>query len=111
MNKTLKALALAFLTGVVGCATYPVAATVVDQPGRRVSAQQTKFSFLWLTPLPVETASNLMDELVAQCGGANVTGITTAVNVGFAVIGQQERMIISGYCAEPDRAGGGGGAP
>ena len=107
MKKVVEALTLVSLLAVVGCATYPVAATVVIQPDRRVSADASKFSFLWLSPLPLETASQLLDELVEQCDGADVTGVTTAINVGFAVIGQQERMFVSGYCAEPGQAGPG----
>jgi hypothetical protein len=111
VKRALQTLTLVSLLAVVGCFTYPVAATVVTQPARRVSASVIKFSFLWLTPLPLETASDLMDELIEQCDGAGVTGVTTAVNVGFAVIGQQERMLVSGYCAEPGQPGPGGQEP
>ena len=55
-------LAVAFL--VAGCATYPVTTTVVTQPGKRVTAEQSKFSLLWLSPLPAETTGALVDELV-----------------------------------------------
>ncbi len=108
MRCIVRVLALASIVATAGCATYPVAATIVSDAGRRVSAEQTKFSFLWLSPLPLETASELLDDLVQQCDGGNVTGVTTAVNVGFAVVGQQERMIVSGYCQEPGQGGSGG---
>jgi hypothetical protein len=102
VKKIFVALVLASLLPTLGCFTYPVAATTVTKPARHVTAHASKFSFLWLSPLPVETASRLLDELIEQCDGADVTGVTTAVSVGFAVVGQQERMMASGYCAEPD---------
>ncbi len=82
-----------------GCMTFPVASTVVDNPGRPVSAEASAFSFLWLTPLPVETASQLLQQLVDECGGA-VTGVTTAVKTGYAIIGQTETMVVAGFCVE-----------
>jgi hypothetical protein len=107
MKSLLKALALSVVAVLAGCASYPVAATVVSQPGTRVTAQQSKFSFLWLSPLPLDTASDLLDNLVEQCAGADVTGVTTGVQIGFAVVGQVERIIVSGYCAEPVAESGG----
>jgi hypothetical protein len=90
---------MAVVLGVSACATYPVASTVVSDPGRQVSAEASRFSFLWLQPLPLSTASELLQELVDQCDGP-VTGVTTAVKVGFALVGQTEEMRISGYCVE-----------
>jgi hypothetical protein len=79
-----------------------VAANVAAQPGRFVAAEATKFSILWLTPLPVETASDLVDDLVRQCDGAGLTGVTVATQTAWAFVGQNEKMVASGYCVEPD---------
>jgi hypothetical protein len=101
MNKGLKALGLASLLAASGCMTYPVAATVIIEPGTRVSAEASKFSFLFLSPLPSDTGAELLHNLVEQCGGGSVTGITTGMSLAFAVIGQQETMTVSGYCTDP----------
>ena len=106
MRTVLRPLILVTVVLVAGCLTIPIATTVAADPGRQVSAEASKFSILWLSPLPIDTASELLQELVEECGGA-VTGVTTAVNTGYAVIGQQERMIVSGYCAGPSAGGTG----
>ena len=76
MKRRWKATAVLGLLAVGGCMTYPVAATSVVEPGRRVSAEATKFSFLWLSPMPLETASRLLDELVERPRVGN-TVVTT----------------------------------
>ena len=100
MKRRFHAAALVALTAVAGCISIPVAATVATQPGRLVTAEASKFSILWLAPLPVETASQLVDDLIRQCDGADLTGVTVATQTAWAVIGQQEKMIASGYCVE-----------
>jgi hypothetical protein len=107
VKKALKAVALLSVAGVLGCATLPVAATVVTQPGKRVAAEASKFSVLWLSPLPMETASLLLDDIVQQCEGADLTGVTIGTSIGWAFIGQVEKMSVSGYCVEPSQAGTG----
>ena len=102
MRKKLKAAALIAIAASLGCATIPVAATVVTHPGRRVKADASKFSLFWLSPLPVETAGMLIDDLVEQCDGADLTGVTVATEIGWVVVGQQERMTASGYCVDPN---------
>jgi hypothetical protein len=104
MKKTFGALGLAVLLATSGCMTYPVAATNIIEPQERVSAEASKFSFLFLSPLPSDTGGKLLHELVEQCGGGSVTGITTGMSLAFLVIGQQETMTVSGYCT--DRPGG-----
>ncbi len=85
----------------VGCGTYPIAVTVVTQPGRRVTAEVSKFNPFWVAPLPAETMSQLLDDILKQCNGADLTGVTISTQTAFAVIGQVEKMIASGYCVEP----------
>ena len=101
MRKALYAGALVGLAAVLGCATYPVATTVVAQPGRRVTAEASKFSFLWLSPLPVETAGQLLDDLVEQCDGADLTGVTIGTERAWVVVGETMKISVSGYCVEP----------
>ena len=108
--KTLSALALVAVTATLGCGTFPVVATVVAQPGKKVTAVASKFSPFWLAPLPTETSSELLDELLDQCDGADLTGVTITTSIAFAVIGQVERMRASAYCVEPSRAGVNNGA-
>jgi hypothetical protein len=86
---------------------YPVSTTIVAQPGKRVTAEASKFSFLWLTPLPMETAANLLDDLVGQCEGADLTGVTVASERAWVIIGEVTKVVVSGYCvgvngAHPD---------
>jgi hypothetical protein len=57
----------------------------------------------------METTSLLLDDLLEQCNGADLTGVTVGSETGWAVIGQTEKIIVSGYCVEP-RSGGTGGA-
>lgn len=105
MKTPLKAVALVGVTVVMGCGTYPVAATVVAQPGKAVTAEASKFSPFWLSPLPIETSAELLDELLDQCQGAGLTGVTITTSIAWAVIGQVEKMRASAYCVEPSRAG------
>jgi hypothetical protein len=91
------------VAAVAGCATYPVTTTVVAQPGKRVTAEASKFSFLWMSPLPVETAGELLDDLVRQCDGADLTGVTIGVERAWVVVGETMKIVVSGYCVDPDR--------
>ena len=93
--------ASAAITLVWGCASIPVAATIVTRPGERVTAEASKFNPLWLSPLPPETSSLLIDELLEQCGGADLTGVTIGTQTAWVVIGQQEKIVATGYCVEP----------
>jgi len=104
VTKALKTVALLAVTASLGCVTLPVAATVVTQPGRRVTAEASKFNIFGVTPLPVETAGLLLDDLLEQCDGADLTGVTVGTETGFAVIGQTEKVVVSGYCVEPGRS-------
>lgn len=101
MSKTLYVAALAAVTASMGCVTLPVVATVVTEPGRRVTAEESKFNVFGLSPLPVETSSLLLDDLVEQCAGADLTGVTVGTERGFAIIGTTEKMVVTGYCVEP----------
>ena len=51
--------------------------------------------------MPVETASLLLDDLVEQCDGGDLTGVTVGTENGFAVIGVMEKVVVTGYCVEP----------
>ena len=101
MNKAIKAAALIAVTASLGCVTLPVVATVVTQPGRRVTAEASKFNVFGLSPLPVETSSLLLDDLLEQCDGADLTGVTVGTEKGFAVIGVTEKIVVTGYCVDP----------
>ena len=101
MTKAIKAAALIAVTASLGCVTLPVVATVVTQPGRRVTAEASKFNVFGFSPLPVETSSLLLDDLVEQCAGADLTGVTVGTEKGFAVIGVTEKIVVTGYCVEP----------
>jgi hypothetical protein len=101
MRKPLHLAAAAAVIVLAGCASYPVAATVVTNPGKRVTAEASKFNVLWLSPLPMETSSLLIDDLVEQCGGGDVTGVTIGTQIAWVVIGNSEKMVATGYCVEP----------
>ena len=105
MKKPIKAAAMIAVLASTGCITLPVAANVVAQPGKQVTAEASTFSALWLSPLPAETASQLLDNLVEQCDGAGLTGVTVVTETGWAVIGQTEKIVVSGYCVEAGRDG------
>ncbi len=110
MKRARKVALLVAVATLVGCATFPVVTTVVNKPGKRVTAESSKFSFLWLQPLPVETTSQLLDDLLKQCEGADLTGVTIGTETGFVIIGQVEKIMVSGYCAESGQEGAGDGA-
>ena len=93
-----------------GCASIPIAATVVTRPGKRVTAEATKFNPLWLSPLATETSSLLIDELLKQCGGADLTGVTIGTQTAWVVIGQREKIVATGYCVEPGQGDAMGGS-
>lgn len=105
MRKLLVAAALIAVMASTGCMTIPVATNVVTQPGRLVTAEASTFSALWLSPLPAETTSQLLDDLVEECDGGSLTGVTVVTETGWAVIGQTERIVVSGYCVEPGQDG------
>ena len=109
VNRASITVALIAAAATAGCITLPVTSTVVTQPGRRVTAEASTFSALWLSPLPAETASDLLDDLLEQCEGADLTGVTLVTETGFAVVGQTEKIVVSGYCVEAG-AGDDGGA-
>lgn len=94
--------ALALILVAMGCATYPVTTTVVTQPGKRVTTEKSKFSFLWLSPLPAETAGGLVDELLEKCNGQDLTGVTVSVERAWVVVGENMKIVASGYCVDAD---------
>ena len=105
MRKRLKVAALVAVAAALGCVSVPVTTTVVAHPGKRVTAEESKFSPFWLSPLPPETASRLIDDLLNQCGGADLTGVTIGTSSGWVVIGQVEKIVVSGYRVEPGQEG------
>jgi hypothetical protein len=52
----------------------------------------------------METAGLLLDDLVEQCDGADLTGVTVGSQIAWAVIGETVKIVVSGYCVEPSRA-------
>jgi hypothetical protein len=100
MRRILNAAALGAVTILVGCVSLPVSATVVTRPGTRVTAEASKFNPFWLSPLPTETSAQLIDDLLEQCGGEGLTGVTIGTQTAWVIIGQQERIVATGYCVE-----------
>jgi len=100
MRRILSVAAVAAATVAAGCVSLPVSATVVDRPGTRVTAEASKFNPFWLSPLPVETSGQLVEDLLQQCGGEGLTGVTVATQTAWVIIGQQEKIVATGYCAE-----------
>lgn len=98
MRRILNGAALVAVTIVVGCVSLPVSATVVTRPGTRVTAEASKFNPLWLSPLPTETSAQLIDDLLEQCGGDGLTGVTIGTQTAWVIIGQQEKIVATGYC-------------
>ena len=100
MRRTLNAVAVAAVTILVGCYSLPVSATVVTRPGTRVTAEASKFNPFWLSPLPEDTSAELLDDLLQQCGGSGLTGVTIGTQTAWVIIGQQEKIVATGYCVE-----------
>ncbi len=100
MRRILNTAAFAAVTILVGCVSLPVSANVVTRPGTRVTAEASKFNPFWLSPLPTETSAQLIDDLLQQCGGEGLTGVTIATQTAWVIIGQQEKIVATGYCAE-----------
>ena len=100
MRRILVAAVLAVVVVSAGCVSIPVAATVVNRPGTRVTAEASKFNPFWLAPLPMETSAKLVDDLLQKCGGKGLTGLTIGTQTAWAVIGQNEKMVATAYCTE-----------
>ena len=98
MRRILNAAALAAVTILAGCVSLPVSATVVTRPGTRVTAEASKFNPFWVSPLPMETSGQLIDDLLQQCGGEGLTGVTIATQTAWVIIGQQEKIVATAYC-------------
>jgi len=100
MKKILNAAALAAVIALVGCISLPVTATDVIRPGTQVTAEASKLNPFWFSPLPTETSAQLVADLLEQCGGEGLTGVTIATQTAFVIIGQQEKIVATGYCVE-----------
>jgi len=100
MRRILNTAAMATVTILVGCVSLPVSANVVTRPGTRVTAEASKFNPFWVSPLPMETSGQLIDDLLQQCGGEGLTGVTIGTQTAWVVIGQQEKIVATGYCVE-----------
>ena len=100
MRRILNTAAFAAVTILVGCVSLPVSANVVTRPGTRVTAEASKFNPFWLSPLPTETSAQLIDDLLQQCGGEGLTGVTIGTQTAWVIIGQQEKIVATGYCVE-----------
>jgi len=100
MSRRTGAALVVAVTAVAGCVSLPVSATVVTHPGTRVTAQASKLNPLWLSPLPESTSADLVDDLLQQCGGRGLTGVTIGTKTAWVVIGQQEKIVATGYCVE-----------
>ena len=100
MRRILSVAALTAVTILVGCVSLPVSATDVIRPGTRVTAEASKFNPFWFSPLPTETSAQLIDDLLQQCGGEGLTGVTIGTQTAWVIIGQQEKIVATGYCVE-----------
>ena len=86
------------LLTVAACSTSSISVSEIEPPGEAVSAEASSFNVLGFNPMPIETLSELRDELNAQCGGRGVTGVVALASTVFAIIGVVEKIEVSGYC-------------
>jgi hypothetical protein len=100
MRRILNTAALAAVTILVACVSLPVSATDVTRPGTQVTAEASKFNPFWFAPLPPETSGQLIEDLLEQCGGEGLTGVTIGTQTAWVIIGQQEKIVATGYCVE-----------
>ena len=100
MGKILRFAALIAIAVTAGCYSIPVSTTLVTDPGMRVSSEASKVNILWLSPLPPETSADLLADLMEQCGSRGVTGVTIGTQTGWVLIGQQEKIVATGYCVK-----------
>jgi len=100
MGKILRFAALIAIAVTAGCYSIPVSTTLVTDPGMRVSSEASKVNILWLSPLPPETSADLLADLMEQCGNRGVTGVTIGTQTGWVLIGQQEKIVATGYCVK-----------
>jgi len=97
--RSIRIAGLSLATVLAGCGTNSVTLSTLPEPGgTMVTAEVSKFSPLWLSPLPVEEAAGLLANLNEQCGGTGVNGITTRTSITWVVIGQIEKVEAVGYC-------------
>ena len=95
--KTLFALCTLCLL-LTGCATQAVSLSTLDNGGEKVMAEASQFNILGLTPMTLEQATQVLDDLNDQCGGNGVTGVTTKTSSIYAIIGMVEKIEATGYC-------------
>ena len=100
MSSSSRIAALVSIVAAAGCYTVPISTNVATNPRMKVTSEASKLNVLWITPLPPETSAELLADLMEQCGNRGVTGVTIGTQVGFAVIGQQEKIVATGYCVE-----------
>ena len=100
MGRILRFAALIAVAITAGCYSVPVSTTLVTDPGTRVSSEASKVNILWLSPLPPETSADLLADLMEQCGNRGVTGVTIGTQTGWVLIGQQEKIVATGYCVK-----------
>jgi len=98
--KTVKSIGVLAMVLLAGCATTAVSVSVLQNPGREVSAHASHFSVLWLSPISIERAHELLEELDEKCDGRGVTGITTKTSSTWVLVGQIERVEVTGYCVD-----------
>ena len=96
--KTLFTLCTLCLLLMTGCATQAVTLSTFDNSGEKVTAEASQFNILGLTPMTVEQATQVLDDLNEQCGGNGVTGVTTRTGSIYAIIGIIEKVEATGYC-------------
>ena len=80
------------------CSTSSISVSEIAPPGDAVSAEASSFNVLGFNPMPIETLSELRDDLNEQCGERGVTGVVALASTIFAVIGVVEKIQVSGYC-------------
>ena len=97
MKKLLPLFALCPLL-LAGCATQAVTLSSLDQPGDQVMAEVSQFNILGLSPLTIEQAAEVVNNLNEQCGGTGVTGVTTRTGSIYAIIGIIEKIEATGFC-------------
>ena len=92
---------LAILVAASACATASVSYSEVAPGTQPVSAKSSKFSFLGLTPTPMERLTEVRDALNEQCGRRGVTGIVAKTSTVYVIIGVIEKTEVTGYCTQP----------
>ena len=101
MKKQLALLfAVSFLAACSATMPVTIGGEIPANMGKKVSTSVSQLDILALSPLPMESVEQAVDQLKGQCNGGKVVNITAISQKTGIWIVWNESVRVSGYCAE-----------